>query len=170
MGDAAGQLSHRLQLLGLGELGFEAAMLGGVEKMQDDPRGLAFGILQRRDVKRPGAVLAFGQGDIDHLVGHRALGGGAEPPGQLGALVLANQLHHRAARQVAAACRDAAKGGVALNDHAVTVENGDARRRILEKLAEAVFRRRQDLLEFAFCAQVADDGARRQGALAALAG
>src|SRR5215216_7040821 len=65
MGDAARQLSDRLHLLRLGELGLECALLGGFDGINDGRLAVALVLLDRGNIEPRRAAALAGKRGID---------------------------------------------------------------------------------------------------------
>ena len=64
VGDAAGELAHRLHLLALGDLHFEHALLGGLDGVDDRRLVLAFRLLDGAQIEAGAARLVALEGDV----------------------------------------------------------------------------------------------------------
>ena len=161
VGDAAGELAHRLDLLRMGELQLEPLLLGGVDQEGAQAGRLAAGLVAprgRQDGDAPGAA---GELDIERRR-RRGVGGGAR---QLvvggGAVDGMDQLGERAAfddrRQDAFG--HGAEGAVALLDAAGGIEQHDAERRLVDEAAQPLLRLLQRRLGIAHLVALLDDAA-----------
>ena len=184
--DAAGELAHRVHLLGLGDLLFELALSGRVEGVEDHPlpvavaSGLAaLGVLTLRSVgirrAHPDAgraIAGTGQADLDRFETAEPVGGTGQRPLHGAAVALEHGVAHHRVGCVAAGLRrrlarhpgeQAHERGVGADHAAVAVEGGDGDRAVVEEARQSHLRRPLRLVGIRAGGAVEHEGARRAG-------
>ena len=144
MGDAARELPHCLHLLGLHELLFERPLLGRVDQIRDQARALG-GLGEAGEVELGLRSVARGDADLEGFAARCVLAHRIETRGELGAVRLDYDVHQARTRGgPVAEPGDRAEGGVAFDDTALLVQDGDTERRMVVQATEqgAAARRR----------------------------
>jgi hypothetical protein len=159
VGDAAGQLPHRLHLLRLGELGLQVLAFGRIQGVDDDPRRAARAILAAAQMQLDDRIVVGRQMGLEGC----PLLDAVDEPGQLRrrrfAVLLGDDRQQREPGPGRCLGLDqTAERLIALADLAFGVDPGDADRREIEKAVEAFLELAQFFDRVVVAGKV-DDGA-----------
>ena len=144
MGDAAGELTDHFHLLRLGELGFERALLGGLDRIDDRRLAVALVLLDRRHVEARRAVGVARQRRIDRRDLALTLRGAADRGGEPRPVALDDDREdgpplRRRRFALADAVVETRERCIGAGDPALPVDGGDRHRRVVKEPHEAHF-------------------------------
>ncbi len=163
---AAGELAHRLHLLGLGELGLQVLLLRRVDEVQDEAGLVVLLPVEAAQVDVGGALARALEADADRPRVGGALGGDGEAPGHVAGVGLGEELHQLAPEEARRRhAEELAQRPVRLLEAAVAVEERDAGGGVGEEALEALARLAQRLFPLVLAGEIAHH---RPGAQAVL--
>ena len=143
VGDAAGELADRLHLLLLAHLLLQRPLLGDVDDVDDHRLAAAGALGDRIDEEAPRALALAGERRVDRRDDAGAVGGGGERGGEVGLVLVGDQIGERARAVRSDAREHAQERRVGAPDAALAVDRRDGDGRVVEEAGEAHLGRAQ---------------------------